>query len=249
MRIDYVVRRRVSCIVLLALIPLTGVSQPEGISKTLTIAYDNGKSFYYHALGPELGLYSGVLYKEFPQHKNDEGQPYFDTSQWVRGDIVYNDIYYESVPLLYDVVNDKVITDHLQSAVKLELISEKIKYFVIDGHRFVPLTIQNNNSVIHTGFFELLYDGRSKLYVKWQKNRVEAIIARELQVQYEDQNKIYLNKENKFFVVKTKSSFLHLLEDKKLMLQKYIKKNRLNFKGYRTESMKKILAFYELGIE
>ncbi len=235
---------KINWCVLLILALLIGESHAQTDSKILSAAYDNSKDAYFRALGPELGLYNGVSYKEFIQHNNDEGQPYFETDQWVEGEIYYNGMRYENVPLLYDVVNDKVVIDH---SGKLELISEKVKYFILNGHRFFRLTIPNTNSLIRTGFFELLYDGQSKLYAKWQKKRVEVIEVRDIQARYEDQNRIYIKKENKFHVVKTKSSVLQVLEDKKAILQRYCKENHLKFKDHRIESIAKMMAFYESG--
>ncbi len=237
--------RKVKWLAWLVSLPFVGISQSKMDSAILSSAHAYSKNAYYQSRHLELGLYNGIYYKEYVLHQNDEGQPYFETDQWVEGELFYNGVHYENIPLLYDVVNDKIIIDH---SVKLELISEKIKYFVIQEHRFVLLTA-NANSPIHTGFFELVYDGQSKLYAKWQKKRIEVIASRELQVRYEDQNRIYINKDGKFHSVKTKSSVLHVLEDKKIMLKKYIKKNQLNFRGHRAESIAKIMAFYESGAE
>ena len=226
-------------------LPLTGVCQGKTDSAILAHAYANSQTIYYQSRNLELGLYNGISYKEYAVHQNDEGQPYFKTDQWVEGDLFYNGVRYEKVPMLYDVVNDKVVIDHLG---KLELISEKIKYFVIKNHRFVHLSVPVG-SAIRTGFFELLYDGHSKLYAKWQKKRIEVVAARELQVRYEDQNHIYILKDNNFNPVKTKSSVLRVLEDKKAMLQPFIKRSNLDFRSHRTESIKKIMAFYESNAE
>ncbi len=249
MHLDYLFKLSVNCLAFSLFVPLVGLGQNQERVSLLSKSYNNSRAVYFNSIGPSLGLYNGVYFKEYVPHNNDQGQPYFGTDQWVDGNLFYNGMYYENIPLLYDVVNDKLILDHSFGAVKLELISEKLKYFIINGHRFVRLVIINQNSPVSTGFFELLYDGQTKLYAKWQKKRIEVINARELEVRYEDQNRIYINKGNQFYSVKTKSSVLHVLEDKKVVLKKYIKKSRLKFKSKRIESIAKVIAFYELGQE
>ncbi len=224
------------------------VCQDEENLSHLSRPYDNAKSTYLKAVGSEFGLYSGVSYKEYVQRKNDEGQPYFETNKWIDGNILYDGLFYENAPLLYDLVNDKVVTSRPYGAVKLELISEKIDHFDINGHRFIRL-VTTNNTLPEPGFFELLHDGKYQLYVKWRKIRTEVIIPDDIHSRYEDQNQIYIYKENKFHKVTSKSSVLQVLEDKKQLLQKYIKVNRLTFKSQRIESINKMLAYYESGIE
>jgi hypothetical protein len=227
---------------LLAFVSFAAVGQPGGDSALLSTASGRFKDLYYRSLGPELHLYSGVSYKEFKFNKNDEGQPYFESREWVLGDVFYNGILFEGIPMIYDVVNDQVVIDHKYGRVKMGLISEKVSYFVIGKHRFVRL---EGEPSLKAGFYELVFDGTVKCYAKWKKNRIEAVKAREMQVQYEDQNRYYILKDNRFYNVKSKASVMDVLKDKRPTLQKDIRKYHLNFRRQRIEAISKTLALYE----
>jgi hypothetical protein len=243
-----VFKNRINLLVL-TILPVTAMCQLQQEDSLRSISFNNCKDVYYNAIGSELALSNGTLYHEFTPSDTDQGIPYFGTDEFTEGTIYYDGIYFENVPLLYDIVHDKVITSLSTSINKLELISGKIKFFEINGHRFLSLIIQENTSKTQVGFVELLHDGKLKLYVKWQKERKKITESGEMQIQYEDQNRIYVNKGNKFFDVKTKSSLLQLMEDKRKEVLKFIRENHLDFKGHQIESSLKVISFYESMME
>ena len=230
-------------------LPIVATGQSPQDGKVLSLAYDHGKAVYFNSLGSELALHNGISYKEYVPYENDHGIPYFESEDWTEGTIDYNGVSFENIPLLYDVVRDKVITQLSTSTTKLELISEKIKHFEINAHRFVRLSFPESNSQIQTGFFELIYHGHAELYVKWQKERKKITESGKLEIHYEDQNRIYIHKDNQFYYVKTQSSVLRVLEDKKKLIQKFIRENHLDFKDQPVPSISKIIAFYESASE
>jgi len=74
---------------------------------------------------------------------------------------------------------------------------------------------------------------------------MEVARGHELQVQYEAHGRFYIFDGDKYSRVRTKSSVLRLLRDKKPALQKYIRKQDLNFGAHSAESIPKVLSFYE----
>jgi len=248
MQIDFW-RNAYPILMVLVILPFMGASQSQEGGKVRSLAYENGRAAYFNAMGSELALHNGIAYKEYVPNESDQGIPYFESEDWTDGTIHYSGVSFENIPLLYDVVHDKVITQLATSTTKVELISEKTTYFEINGHRFFRLTFLENNSRIQTGFFELLYHGRAKLYVKWQKERKKITESGQMEIHYEDQNRVYINKDDQFYYVKTRSSVLQVLEDKKKLVQKFIRVNHLNFKDQYVASISKIMAFYESAQE
>ncbi|SRR5258706_1740829 len=233
------------CSLLIALLPRMVFCQSKSDSSLIT--YNNAKDAYFRALGTELNLYNGVYYKGYRQHENDEGQPYFESDLWYEGSVFYDGIFYENIPMLYDLIEDELVIDHRYGAVKLKLIKEKVNFFIINGHRFVHLTPAVSNSSLTSGFYELLYEGKYKAYARWQKKRNEVTTTNEIQVRYEQKVQFYIFNGNEYLPVRAKSSVLRILKDKKPALQKFIRKQNLNFGAQCIESIPKILSFYESG--
>jgi hypothetical protein len=243
-----VLRNLINSFVLSGL-PFMAIGQLQREDSLLFLSFNDCKEAYFNAVGSELSLNNGTLYREYIPNDTDQGTPYFGTDEFMEGTILYDDIFFENIPLLYDVVHDKVITSLSTSTNKLELISDKVKYFELSGHRFIPLNVPENGSQIQIGFVELLHEGKIKLYVKWKKERKKITESGEMQIRYDDQNRIYINKNDKILPIKTKSSLVHALEDKKKEVLKFIRENRLDFNNHKLESCLKIISFYESRLE
>jgi hypothetical protein len=234
------------CSFLIILLP--GIARCQAKSDSSLLAYNRVKELYFQALGPQLNLYNGFYYKGYQQYDNDEGQPYFESDLLNDGSVFYDGVLYENVPMMYDLIDDELIIDHKYAAVKLRVIREKVKSFDFNDHHFVYLSQTTSRVALPSGFYELLYDGGYKAYARWQKKRVEVTSLHEIQVRYEQKVQFYLVNERGYFPVKTKSSVLKVLKDKKQALQKFIRQQHLSFGEQCVESIPKLLSFYEGGL-
>src|SRR5882762_9573262 len=160
----------------------------------LLSAVKNAHELYTRSLGVGSHLLNGVQYKEHNANFDDVGHPYFESDDWVEGSVNYDGELYEDVAILYDLVSEKVVIEHPYAGIKLELISEKIDYFSLPGHRFVRLDADTmKNSSIRTGFYDVLYDGRVKFYVKRHKEKKEEIAQGEIQVEFIEIDRLYIH--------------------------------------------------------
>src|SRR5689334_16687899 len=105
----YLLRHIVS---LWLLIPVALHSQEKSTDSLLyRQALDNAVGYYNQFRGgPTAGLYNGpeqVGYFYFI-----EGSAYFGSSEWQKGTVFYDGIYYPDVTLKYDQVKDVVLVPH-----------------------------------------------------------------------------------------------------------------------------------------
>jgi hypothetical protein len=215
-------------------------------SALLVSAVKNARAIYTHSLGIGSHLLNGVQYKEYNAHPDDEGHPYFVSDDWVEGTVHYNGDVYEGVGILYDLVKEKIIIEHPFAGIKLELISEKIKYVELPGHRIVRLVADTiKNSPIRTGFYDLLYDGSTKFYVKRQKTQKEEIVGHEIQVKFSEKDHLFIYKKGLYIPVRSRSSLLDILGDRKTEVRKYIRKNKIRFRKGREKAISRVVSFYD----
>lgn len=201
-------------------------------------AKKNSVKLYTQLTGPQSRIYNGNAYIEYRQQKDEH--PYF-IDDWIEGEIIYENEQYENIPLLYDLSNDKVITDHQYNINKLQLISSKIKSFTIQQHHFVNLLEEN----IPTGFYELLYDGETKTYVQWRKILQETIIGQTIEKRFDDKSIYFIRKEGKMIAVKSKKSVLNVFANKKSELRKFLHTNHIQFKTDRANNISKMAQYYD----
>ncbi len=162
-------RQRGICSLVAVFFAVIGYCQPK--PDTSSVAYNNAKEFYFKTLGPELSLYNGIYYRGYNRYPNDEGQPYFGSDDLIDGSVFYDGTLYENVAMQYDLVEDKLIIDHKYGAVRLELITKKIKYFIFNRHHFVYLPPQRLNRSFLRGCMNCFMRGTIKCTSSGRKKR------------------------------------------------------------------------------
>src|SRR5688572_9403288 len=78
------------------------------------------KKFYLESLSSQSSLYTGSDYLEYVS-QNDE-HPFYLEDDWHMGSVSYNGFQYQNIPLQFDIQSQKLITEHLTSKKKIQLI-------------------------------------------------------------------------------------------------------------------------------
>jgi hypothetical protein len=174
----------------------------------------------------------------------EEEHPYFPADDWTFGMIVYDEDVYDNVPLMYDISQDKVLTEHVLNGSVMELVAKKVDRFTMEKHVFVRLG-KDDQDKISEGFYEMLYPGLSKVYVKHEKVRQEFIRTNELFARFDTKTKYFIFRDGTYFNVQSKGSVLRVFSDQKQDIKKFIAKNSLSFKNDRGKAMAQIAEFYD----
>lgn len=93
------------------------------------------------------------------------GSPYFGDSIWHQGSLIYRNQKEVPAQIAYNLVFDLVYWRLSDSKETSPILPDE---FTIDGHRFVskqrkPLGVE------HVSYYEILYDGKTKLLRRWIK--------------------------------------------------------------------------------
>jgi hypothetical protein len=196
---------------------------------------------YKDVIRGQTSLYTGSEYRE-PRQTDDEENPFFESTDWVFGDVFYDKKFFDHVPLLYDITTDRVITENFYSAQQIALVSEKLSRFTFGNHTFVRET---DPTLPKPGFYDLLYDGPSRSLARRQKVIRETIVSQKLEIKFDPKNKYFILRNGKYFAVKSKSSVLKLFEDEKQSLRLFIKKSKLKFGSDPARSISLISSQYD----
>jgi len=211
-------------------------------SAVYNASLNNALLVYHHALAPEPLLYDGMQYMSY-DYQMTEGSPYFQSAQLRPGAVFYNDVLFTNVPMLYDLVSDKLIINSPGKAFLIQLNSERVAHFSLLDHQFIRLVLDSANN-INTGFYELLYDGKTQVLKKQIKTIQERINVK-VEKYVQEVERHYIKKGNRYFSVSTKQNVLQLLADKKKELKQYIRKNKLNIRKDKDNTLVKIAAYYD----
>lgn len=201
---------------------------------------------YTETIGGSARLYNGSQYKDYELHDYDTGHPYFYSDDWTIGSIHYDGQYSTNVYLLYNLTLEKVIIENPFDNSKIELIKDKIARFSMAGHDFVKLSADSSSqSAVRSGFYDVLYDGRVKVYAKRSKEIVQKIESGLEKKKFIERNKYFIYKNGSYFPVKSKSSVLRVFNDRKTGLKKQLVKNKMVFKENREFSISRLARFYD----
>ena len=199
-------------------------------STILTFAEANARAIYKNRIVDNVHLYEGVDYKPY-QGRNDQ-HPYFNIN-WSVGSVFYNGSLYTEEEILYDILNDKVIIQDYFGGSFIQLVSEKVDYFYLDGHKFVWIA----DPTIKAGFYDLLVDDVIKLYVRRSKEFKQVISASEVVDEFKEINKYYLVRNNTFYPIKNKRSVRTVLSDYEEKINQLIRDQNLQFRDSFEESV------------
>lgn len=209
----------------------------------------NAINLYHQYLSPESGLYDGseYAYNAYYPFTINEGHPFFQSRNFDTGSVFYNNVLYEKVPLLFDIIKEELLIHDPSGIYIIRLNSERIGWFTIWGHTFIRLIVDSaTNYSLHTGFYDLLYNGKASLYHKVSKHFQENSASLQgLNKYVVESHKYFIKKDNQYYKVKNKKSLLTVLNNKKKEVAQFIKRNKLNLRKEKNDALIKIVTYYD----
>lgn len=200
------------------------------------------KNAYTSVTRSQSHLYNGSQYIDY--NPLEDEHPYHLSDDWMTGTVEYEGQKYENVSLLYDIAADKVIVEHFAGAF-IELITTKITSFQLQGHTFRRFTkADDSRGQITEGFYEILYDGKTKAVARYEKTLLETIESLQLKREFTEKSKYYLIKNNAFYAANSKRAALQVLSDKKKEVRRFIREHRTHFTD-KASSVVGIAQFYD----
>ncbi len=208
----------------------------------------NAIAVYNSAIKDQSLLFNGVEYKGIPEPY--DGFPFFNSEYVEEGSIRYDDELYQNIPMQYDLVHDLLIVEHYDQKGYVSMIKphqSKISSFDLLGHTFINIVRDSTSGVLRDGFYDLLYDGNTKVLAKRKKNKHEDISVQMIKVSFLEKNNYYLVKDGKYYPVKSKGSMLKVLKDQRKPLNQFASKNKviIDFAGNRENAMVQLATYYD----
>ena len=198
---------------------------------------------YERAMDRQEHVYEG---NEYISHDHRiKVHPYFPVDSLTSGTIAYNGASYRNVKMVYDVVRDELSVQPPEGGYRIRLDRNKISQFSLGKHQFVRIT-GDSTLGLPTGFYEVLYHGRSNVWAHHVKTVHEDISSGSYKAEYLVKDRFYVQKEGTYYEVKTKRSVLTLFPDQTKALRKFIRANNLKFKdGLRDAAITRVVNQYD----
>ena len=209
-------------------------------------ALTNTISIYKKQLGDQSPLYNGSRYSP-TGFIFRAGSPYFISDSFNLGSVVYDDILFDSVYLMYEDLRELLVSRNNDNYL-LQLINQRVSSFIISGHSFIRLTADSlHPGISKTGYYEILYPGRSQLLKKTFKTIIEepSVYENTIIRHIEEAENYYIRIGGTYQRVKSKSELLMLMHDHQKEIQKYVKKTKLNYRKDREKLLILTAEYYD----
>jgi len=204
----------------------------------------NSMAVYHQSFGNQSALYNGSKYGEY-LFRFQEGHPFFNSTQPVAGSVMYDGILYDSVTMRYDEITDVLVINNL--ADRIQLLNEKVESFNLFNSDFIRLVKDSlTNSLVSTGFYNLLYKGKVCLLKKQIKTIREVITTNAELLRFVDEkDHYYIKKDDRIYSINSRKNLFKLFGDQKKEVQQFIKANKLSFRKDRQNMLTKATAYYD----
>jgi hypothetical protein len=172
-----------------------------------------------------------------------EGDPYYFSRQFEKGELTINGITYPDVPLLYDVYRDQVITFHPVFNQKILIKPEKIDGFSLANETRFRYFPGNEGDLRHgNGIYEVLGEGD---YLALAKRYKTTKPTREMS-QYDDlfveKSDFFLWKAGEFYPIDKAKQAIEILALNPKEVKAQLRSNNLNFKQNPEEFLRFLVA-------
>jgi len=205
-------------------------------------SYARAVNVYDNTIGINSHLFNGSEYADY-DHRTT-GTPFFKQNSFSEGSIVYDDIQYTQIQMIYDIVRDEIAIKK-EGYLPLLLVKQKIAAFDLAGHHFIKITTDSLTTGLKiSGFYDVLYNGNTKLFAKRNKEIEEEIKFQERESAFIEKDEYYILNDGVFYTVNDKRSVLNALKDRKADVAKYLKQQKIKFKKNTENAMMKTIVYY-----
>lgn len=208
---------------------------------------NNAIGQYYKTIGENAHLYNGSEYMvDAAYEKDDNKNLYFLSIFLDRGSVFYDGAEYENIPMAYDILHDDLITTRYNQNYRIRLNADKVDHFTFAGHEFVRIVDDSiHHLTIGTGYYDKLYDGKSKVLVKRKKILQQRYSGGVAYNDYVEKDLYYILKNGAYNQVSSKKTVENLFRDHKKDLKKYFRKNKISFSPKPEYGMVQAATYYD----
>ncbi|PZR29848.1 MAG: hypothetical protein DI535_01745 [Citrobacter freundii] len=195
---------------------------------------------YYKNLNTSLPVYNGRVFDSYPP--DIEGNALTPADHWAPITVLYEGVWY-NVFGRYDQHADELVIRNPDSTCFFIPNRDRISRFVMEGRIFVKMDPGIVSS--QGGYYEMISDGEFAVFVKRYMLLHEDISGPTVQRDFAPQYTYFVRKNGQFHQVRTKSNLLALVPEKKSLVQKELKNQKIKFGSDPEAAIRIAAGFYK----
>lgn len=188
----------------------------------------NNLLLYDNYTGSQASIYNGSEYIAYIFKR--EGMPFFEADTMALGWVGYEGRIYQPMIIQYDIARNQVLILASDRRSKIVLHNELIDSFSLLNHTFKKLEASSVRNLSTTGFYEFLYGGNLMVYANRKKLFKDVIKDNELLRIFGNEDRYYIFKGGKYYLVNNKKDVYNLLNDKKSEIKSAMRRRKIKFR-------------------
>lgn len=190
-------------------------------------------------------LYNGKIWRN--QYLNVENDQFLFSKEFLPGSISILGKTYTGIRIKFDIYNDEIITPaDVPGIVKVnkELVDSFSLSFQDKTYKFINLTADSLSGL--KGYANLLYRGRSGLYVRYFKELYQ-MSGQNMNIDkmFYQRSQVYFVTDKTAYHIKSKRDLYRVMESKKKQIKEFIAKNRIRVSKYDPESFIPVIKYFD----
>ena len=188
-------------------------------------------------------LYNGVLWEN--KYHRIKGDQFLFSDIFLTGTIYIDGKAFRNVRIKYDLYLDELLTP-LNLGEILKLNREKVDSFnlTIENKLYRFVNIRNEAVKGFIGYTNVLYEGKTKLYVKYSK-KISPSSSSQYDGEFYQSPQTFMIKENAVFQINSPRDLFGILNTKGNQVKDYVKKNKIKVSKSLPESYLPVVRFYD----
>jgi hypothetical protein len=187
-------------------------------------------------------LFNGRAWRNL--HSRVIGDQFLFSNEFLTGSVSIADNTFQKVPVKYDILSDEIIalSDH---GFVIQLNKEKVDSFslIFRDMKYIFQKMGNDTVDGPGGYVNVLADGAVSLYVKYKKRILLLAVDNKYDL-FNQFNRIYISKDNRYYLISSKKELLRILKDKEKQLKDFIRNNKLKVTRNIPDSFAPVVKFY-----
>lgn len=188
---------------------------------------------------------NGILHTETT---TPDAHPYFELNTWADGKLLYGDQLVTISGIKYDILNDHLVYMNIREKDSYPVVLSPVfcHEFYINDHHFRYLNNElpgNSRSSLNPGYYEIIYDGTTKFFVKWEKySKLDHL---DVKLVLKTKKSLYVYHNFCYTKIRNKGKLFKVLKDREKELKDFVEKEEIVFNKENYSESKRILQFYD----
>jgi hypothetical protein len=174
-----------------------------------------------------------------------KGDQFLFSKEFIPGTVSINGKTYIDISLNYDIYNDEILIP-ANKGIILQLNKEIVDSFTLafDNKIYKFFNTDKDSLGNIKGFVKVLYEGKSRLYVKYKKE-IQPLAVEDKYDLFFRTYRVYFVKGGSVNQISSKNELLKVLSDQKIQIKDFMKKNKTKVSKKDPESFIPVIRYYD----